>query len=384
MIPILRIIFDRKKKSNQTTPGLVQIEVYYKGKRKFISTGVKVLPSEWDSENKIVLGSNSDFNNNYLIGNMKKRIEEHIIDISRKGEEFSFTILDNVISGNIYSDMSFHRYVLERITKRKIKESTSNKLMTLYNHIERFGKFKRFSDLSAQNIKLFDEYLYENNISKTSIYERHKQLKSFINEAVSDGFLKQSPYLGLKFQKGKPEVRKFLNSDELKLIEDAEIELVHIKKARDLFILCCYTGLAYADLNKFDFKKTTKIGEEYFIEDTRQKTDEAFHILILPKALEVLQKYDFKIPKISNQKYNDYLKIVAGLAKVNKNITTHMARHTFATTILLENDVPIEVVQKLMGHSSIRTTQIYAKLSQKVADKNMLRLKRGINKKDSS
>jgi len=374
-LPTIRTVFDRKKQATETTPALIQIEVYFRGKKKYFSTGIKVTSTQWDDENKKVKGSNNDFNYNYLIGNTKKKIEEHIIDLTRKHEEFSFTILDSVLSGNIHGNLSFQNYMLDRISRRNIKSSTTIKLMALYNHVDRFAKFKTFSDLTSQNIKLFDEYLYSNNIAKTSIYERHKQLKSFINEAIADGFMKQSPYIGLKIQRGKPETRKYLTEQEIHAIEETEIEIKHIAKTRDLFIFCCYTGLAYADLFKFDFKKVVQNDGDFFIEDTRQKTEEPFHILIFPRAYEILEKYDFELPKMSNQKYNDYLKVLASFAGIKKSLTTHMARHTFATTILLDHDVPLEVVQKLLGHSSIRTTQIYAKLSQKVANLHMKRLK---------
>ncbi|MDR3704302.1 MAG: site-specific integrase [Paludibacteraceae bacterium] len=375
MHPTIRILFDRKKQATDTVPGLIQIEVYYKARKKYISTGIKVLPQEWDEANKQIKGSKNDFNSNYLIGNLRKKIEEHIIDQERNNEEFSFTTLDAALTGNVHGNLSFQTYFLERLDKRKIKDSTEKKLMTLYNHVDKFGRLKSFSDLTQQNIKAFDDFLYAQGLSKTSIYERHKQLKSFINEAIADGFIKQSPYIGLKIQRGKPETRKYLTEDEVSAIEAAEIDVKHIARARDLFVFCCYTGLAYADLFKFDFKKVVEQGGDYFIEDTRQKTDEPFHILILPKAYEVLKLYDFVLPKISNQKYNDYLKVVGALAGIKKNLTTHMARHTFATTVLLDHDVPLEVVQKLLGHSSIRTTQIYAKLSQKVANQHMKRLK---------
>lgn len=374
-LPTIRLVFDRKKQATEEIPALIQIEVYYHGKKKYFSTGIKVTLFQWDDENKKVKGSNNDFNYNYLIGNYKKRIEDHIIDISRNNEEFSFSSLDVIMSGNIHGNLSFLNYVLERISKRKIKDSTSMRLMTLHGHLERFGKIKTFSDLTQQNIRAFDDFLVSHGLARTSIYGRHKQLKSFVNEAIADGFIKHSPYIGLKFQQGKPATRKFLSVDELKKIEEKQIDSDHINRSRDLFVFCCYTGLSYADLNKFDFKKVINNGDEYFIEDTRQKTNEPFHILILPKAYSILEKYKFELPKLTNQKYNDYLKVVAGLAEVNKNLTTHMARHTFATTILLDNDVPLEVVQKLMGHSSIKTTQIYAKLSQKVANSHMRRIK---------
>ncbi len=186
--------------------------------------------------------------------------------------------------------------MLAMIERRKLTKGTEKKLMGLYHHLEYFGRINYFGDLTKENVLLFDSYLSNKGLSKTSIYERHKQFKSFITEARLYGKIKNSPYEGLKFAKGKAAVRKYLNKDELAAVENKVIKSGHISQARDLFVFCCYTGLAYADMHKFDFNNVIKLDNNYYIEDVRTKTEEQYHILILPKAYSVLKKYKFKLP----------------------------------------------------------------------------------------
>ena len=130
---------------------------------------------------------------------------------------------------------------------------------------------------------------------------------------------------------------------------------------RDLFIFSAYTGLAYADVERFDFEKMTqKTGKMYCIDSERLKTGTEFYTPILKPAMDVLKKYKFKLPKISNQKANDYLHLIEAQMKLRKSLTFHIARHSFAT-LVLSHDVPIEDVARMLGHKDIRVTQIYCK-----------------------
>ena len=142
-----------------------------------------------------------------------------------------------------------------------------------------------------------------------------------------------------------------------------------IDRIRDLFLFQCFTGLAYADFEKFNFEKDVEERNgKYIVSDRRKKTNEDYKIVLLTPAIEILKKYDYKLPIISNQKYNVSLKVVAQYAGIDKNITTHMGRHTFAV-FALNNGVPIEIVAKMLGHTNIRTTQVYAKVLNSEVEK---------------
>ncbi|NEW83361.1 MAG: site-specific integrase [Mariniphaga sp.] len=175
--------------------------------------------------------------------------------------------------------------------------------------------------------------------------------------------------------------RSFLEQDELQNIEKTKYKLVRLEFAKDLFVFSCYTGLAYIDtilLKPEDIHKGID-GNQWII-TSRKKTETPLRIPILPKAMEIMEKYRNNprslnngtiFPIISNQKLNSYLKEIADLSGISKNLTFHLARHTFATTVTLSNGVPIETVSKILGHTSIKTTQIYGRILDARISKDM-------------
>ena len=197
-----------------------------------------------------------------------------------------------------------------------------------------------------------------------------KQTKAVFSRALQLGLITQNPFDGYKFKiKEKP--REFLNSEELERLENFTIDNDSIMKTKDIFLFSVYTGLRYIDIHNLKKEDVSKDREgSYWIEITQQKTNSFHRIPLLDKALEILEKYEEYsevtgkvLPVISNQKVNVYLKVLADLSGIKKNLTFHMARHTNATVILLSNGVPIEAVSKYLGHTSIKTTQIYAKIT---------------------
>lgn len=162
-------------------------------------------------------------------------------------------------------------------------------------------------------------------------------------------------------------MRKYLTEQELSTIRQAKMGTSTLNKIRDLFVFQCFTGLAYADLAKFDFTGAVERNGKYIVHDVRQKSGENFYIVLLSPAVEILKKYNFKLPLISSQKYNTHLKIVATAAGVDKNLTSHMGRHTFAV-YCLNHGVRIETLAKMMGHTDIKTTQLYAKIANSTVE----------------
>ena len=151
-----------------------------------------------------------------------------------------------------------------------------------------------------------------------------------------------------------------------------------LDKVRDLFVFSAYTGLAYCDVQAFDFEKMTEQqGKLYYIDGSRIKTASKFFTPILGPAMEVLKKYKFVLPKISNQKANDFLHLIETALKLNKPLTFHVARHSFAT-LALAHDIPIENVSRMLGHKNIRTTQIYAKVLKTTIERHAENLQRAI------
>ena len=173
--------------------------------------------------------------------------------------------------------------------------------------------------------------------------------------------IEKDPYEYCKINRGRSKPRVPLNEEELIKLRRAKLG-AKLGRARDLFIFASYTGLSFADVMLFDFEKMTqKKGEIYYIDSERLKTGTNFFTPILKPAMDVLIKYRFKLPRITNQKANDYLHLIEEKLGFTKNLTFHLARHSFAT-LALAHDVPIEDVARMLGHKDIKVTQIYCKI----------------------
>lgn len=367
--PTLRFVFDRKKTATKKHKASVQIEVLSERKRKYIGTGVKLYSDQWD-ERKKVINSMQMLELNRALDEQIRIIQDWVNELIRKREPFDFEKLERFIKFSNKSE-NFIEFIERRIEERQdITESTKKTHRTFSESLRLFERITYFSDLTKENITIYDDWLHEKGYSQPTVHNYHKRMKRYINEAIKFELIDKDPYSGLHFERGKHQIRKYLTEDELKKIIEAEIPSKTVRQVRDLFVFQAYTGISYADLAKFDFKKDiAKKNGKMVIHDVRQKTEETYFIVLLSPALEVLERYKFILPVISNQQYNLRLKIVADYAKIDKNLTVHMARHTFAT-MCLNNGVKIENVSKMLGHSNIKTTQEYAKVLNSEVEKS--------------
>lgn len=187
----------------------------------------------------------------------------------------------------------------------------------------------------------------------------------------------RNPYKVVSIARGKCKERQPLLESELKKMRDFPFN-GKLERVRDLFIFSAYTGLAFCDTQSFDYDTMTiKEGNMTFIDGNRIKTDTKFFTPILGPAMDVLKKYDYELPHLSNQKANDYLHLIQAQLGITKNLTFHVARHSFAT-LALAHDVPIENVARMLGHEDIRTTQIYAKVLRTTIERHATALQGAI------
>ena len=366
--PTLRFVFDRKHIATEKKKGLVQIEVTSEGKRKWIGTQVKVYPNQWDNRKKVIRSMES-IQLNAILDSMMNNINEFISSLIKNNQPFDFEKLNYFLEKSNKS-VSYIDFVRMRIEERTdIEESTRKQHRTLLKSLEDFGRINYIDDLTKQNIILYDDFLHNQGISQPTVYNYHKRNKRYIHEAMKFELISDDPYNGLTFERGKFDKRKYLTEQELYKMETCEINSQPIDRVRDLFLFQCYTGFSYSDFAKFDYERDVENRNgKYIIADRRKKTNEDYYIVLLSPAMKILKKYNFKLPVISNQQYNIMLKVAAQYAKINKRITTHVARHTFAV-FALNNGVSMEVVAKMLGHSNIKTTQIYAKVLNREVEK---------------
>jgi len=233
------------------------------------------------------------------------------------------------------------------------------------------------SDLNLKFLTDFELFMQNRNKMATRACNRNAisnhiiRIRTITFLALRNDWLDKDPFAKFKLS-FVPTKREFLSTNELQLIENSSFTNPLLELVKDLFIFSCYTGLAYVDLSNLTHDNlSVGIDKEMWINTSRAKTDVSFKLPVLPKAAEIIKKYEKShfckiengvLPILTNANVNWNLKVIAKTCGINKNLTFHMARHTFATSVTLTNGVPIETVSKMMGHTSIRTTQIYAKV----------------------
>jgi len=285
------------------------------------------------------------------------------------------------------------QHKLHRNTLRQYK--TSQRYMLSFIESE-FNKADiALSELNYGFIIGFEDFLRsyvpkpgQPKIGNNTAMKHIKRLRRMITLAYRMEWLDRDPFVNFKMKIEKKE-REFLTSDELQSIEDLTSSIERLIVVRDLFIFSCYTGISYSDIVELTGDNIViGIDGNPWIMADRVKTGTPFKIPLLLRAEALIDKYKVHprtqisnslLPKLSNQKLNSYLKEIADLCGINKNLTFHMARHTFATTVTLSNGVPIETVSKLLGHTKLATTQIYARVVEKKVSEDMalLRMKIG-------
>jgi len=233
---------------------------------------------------------------------------------------------------------------------------------------------------------------HNKKLNNNGMMKHMQRFKKILSLGVKLEWLDKNPFNAYEIRFDKVE-RNFLSEEELSAIEKKNFEIERLQTIKDMFIFSCYTGLAYIDaihLSPSDIRNG--IDGQLWIYTKREKTNTSLKIPVLPQALEIIEKYKDNprsvqqgtiFPLISNQKLNGYLKEIADICKINRYLTFHLARHTFATTVTLRNGVPIETVSQLLGHKSIKTTQIYAKVVENKVGEDMANLKQKLIKKSN-
>ena len=328
-----------------------------------MSTGIRLLPKEWQRGR--VVNRLDAATLNKTLDKLMNDVRQVIYDMIEDGNIDIFAIPARLEAKKRKAG-TFLDYYAERAEYRKhgVGLITQGRYDHVLKVLRDFGKITHFSDLTERNIIALDSYLKKKGVQATSRWHNyHKFLKRFIVEAQRDGLMKVNPYDTVRLDKGDYDesIDKCLTLEEMKQLQATPMDR-KLERVRDLFVFQCYTSLSYSDLARFNAKLMEEVEGKLVYSARRGKTKVRFTVPLLPPALEVLKKYNGKLPIISNTKYNTYLKEVAAAAGIDKPITTHWARHTGAT-LLLNAGVRMEIVARVLGHSSVKMTEkIYAKL----------------------
>ena len=386
------LFYLKKSKASASGKLPIYLRITIDGKRTEISTKRTIEIKKWSVEANKAIGRTEDIRElNAYLDSLVSKVYQCQRDLIQDNKEVTTETLKNKFLGieekqvtliNLFKD---HNKQVERLIGNGYSAGTLERYKTVCKHLQEFMKHTynvsdfRLNKINHKFITDFEFYLKsERECAHNSTIKYIKNFKKIVRIAIANDWIVKDPFLNYKVQL-KEVKREFLSEEEMQTMLEKDLHTHRLELVRDIFIFCCYTGLAYSDVKKLS-KDSIVIGidGEKWIKTNRTKTGTRSSIPLLPPALKILKKYENSplsvskgvlLPVLSNQKSNAYLKEIADLCGIKKNLTTHLARHTFATTVTLSNGVGIESVSKMLGHTSIKTTQHYAKiLDSKVSD----------------
>ena len=383
----LSIVFDHRGRTQKGEEGPVEVRVTVNRKPYYINTGVRVC------KNRFVAGTIKDTHDtsDADILNERLRIVASLVEqevnrcLDERREIDVADIRRKVWSMGVSSDgddTGLVDWIRERSATLNVSKSTRMKYLTLCNRMVEYGKILRWQDLSVEAIYDFDAWLHaqdvrltENQLRQgmeprkmgdTGVSAYHKSLRAMLNRALRMGKIQVNPYDRLRgeFKHSKREVTEYLTEEQMqKILELTPVPGSQVDMARDLFIFQMYTGLAYIDTQKFDATQYREVDGKWKFIGERVKTGVPYVSMLLPPVVDVLKKYDWHVPKMNNQRYNQLLKAIGMVIGIER-LHSHMARHTFGTWMLSQG-AKIENVSRMMGHTNITQTQRYAKVLAK-------------------
>ena len=361
-LPHLTYIYDRYKKATSNIPASVELRITYNRKQKYISTGIRLLKGQW-KKGTVVGRSDAVALNQHLNRILMKAGELSMKMLSEDNFDLSaFNELFKKKKATSFIDFCIKRAEVRKYGKEKDTKERYDRFLRLFSS---WGKIISFGDVCEDNIILYDKYLTDTGMKPYSRWNNyHRFLNSFIQDAIDEGVLQRNPYKWINiFRKDNTSsLDKCLTLQEFKLLEKARMPTESLERVKDLFIFQTYTCMRYSDMAMFGASNIVEINGIKVYRCYQKKTKKPAVIPLLSPALVILAKYNYRLPIISNVKYNYYLKVVAQAAGLDKPLTTHWARHTGAT-ILLNEGIDMRIVAKICGHSSMKITeQTYAKL----------------------
>lgn len=403
------LFYLRKSKTNREDLAPIYIRITINGQRLDQSIQRYIEPSQWTASTGRMKGNNEQARQlNLYLETLKSKVLRLEREMTIDGVAINFSNFKEKWLGlteparmllDIFQQHNDQMAALIRVGK-DYGPATLTRYNTCRDHIRDFIKWKY--NLADIDIKRLDyEFITDlefwlkthRNCAHNTTLKYISNFRKIVNSCIRKGWLTKDPFVSFKRNRQEVE-RQALTEVELEKIASKNFGTERLNVVRDIFLFSCYTGLAYVDVKKLRRPEiATGIDGNNWIFTSRQKTDTQSRIPLLPPALAIIQKYEklppcvdsgLVLPVISNQKMNSYLKEIADLCGVAQNLTFHIARHTFATTVTLSNGVPIESVSKMLGHRNLKTTQQYARVVDRKLSDDMQRLQTKFNKKTPS
>ena len=389
-----RLVYNKSKRLNKNGEAVIYIEVAFsRDVRKFVNTKIYISPEKWSyAKNEINQNHPNYIHLNLFLKNYIAKIEKYELQLINDNKYLTPELLDEFLKGNNKTKKNFFDFAFQELLKQHINLDTAKKHETHLKIIKDFKPGLTFNDINFDFVYELDNYIKSipNINSQNTVHSYHKTFKKFLNLAINKGLfpLENNPYLRFKVKLAKT-TRENITESELSRIEQINFEFNnYLQKILDMFLFSCYTGLRYSDivrlkLDYFDIVSPVNVTLNLpEMQKTKASVSIPLHLLFAGKALKIFtryklinkeQKYLFGKP-IANQQINRELKLIAKQANIRKNLTFHVARHTFGTMLANKTGDPY-LIKDLMGHSDIKMSMEYIHRSEKVRNDKLKNVK---------
>ena len=362
---------------------LVQAEALLNQRKVYFKTNIYLKPEHWDKQTSQVCNHPQANDLNTMLFEFILHLQAIELALWKRSIQVTLSLLKDAIRKNKPVNVTFPVFARIYVQESDRKRSTKENLLTTITVLQEFRPGLDFKDITYTLLRDFEVHLKEKGNSVNTIAKHLRQLRTLVNEAINQGYIPSDAYPFRKFKIKQEKGRKeFLTPDELRKLENLQVSDKRLRHVLDAFLFCCYTGLRYSDFCQLTPENIIRVNGKRWLYFKSVKTDVEIrlplHLLFEGKALAVLERYDIvtDFAKIGpNSEANKHLAQLSALARIRKHITYHTARHTCAT-LLVHQGVPITTVQKLLGHTSVRTTEVYSEVLSNTIIRDLKAVKR--------
>lgn len=377
-----RLVYNRKKHLNKQGTALVQVEASLNQRKIYFKTNLYIKPEHWDKRTSQVIGHPQANDLNSMLFEFVLHLQGIELALWKRGVPATLSLLKDAMKKNRPINITFPIFAKEYVQHSDRRESTKENLFTTITVLQEFRPGLDFKDITYTFLKDFEVYLREKGNGINTVAKHLRQLRTLVNEAINQGYIHADAYPFRKFkikqEKGRHE---FLTPDELKKLENLEVHDLKLRHVLDAFLFCCYVGLRFSDFCQLTPSNFIRVNGKKWLHFKSIKTGIELrlplHLLFEGRALSILDKYDItEFANLgSNSEVNKSLSVIIGMTRIKKHITYHAARHTCAT-LLIHQGVPITTVQRLLGHTSVKTTEIYSEILSSTIVRDLKAVKR--------
>ena len=380
-----RFVYNRKKQLNKQGTALVQVEASLNQRKIYFKTNIYLKPEHWDKRTSQVIVHPQANDLNAMLFEFVLHLQGVELALWKRGVPATLSLLKDAMKKNRPVNVTFPAFAKEYVTHSDRRESTKENLYTTITVLQEFRPGLDFKDITYTFLKDFEVYLREKGNGINTVAKHLRQLRTLVNEAINQGYIHADAYpfrkYKIKQEKGRHE---FLTPDELKKLENLEVSDRKLRHVLDAFLFCCYVGLRFSDFCQLTPANFIRVNGKRWLHFKSIKTGIELrlplHLLFEGKALAILDRYNIaEFASLgSNSEVNKALSVIAGMARIKKHITYHTARHTCAT-LLIHQGVPITTVQRLLGHTSVKTTEVYSEILSSTIVRDLKAVKRKRN-----